>query len=138
PREASANDDNLGSPLRYRGCTDDRSGSCRRDRPDKIPSIELPNTHGVDGKLLPLRLVPFRDSIDFRVGKTLGDPIHNGRAALARSECSHLRRNVIGPATNKSRNASFNNGSCVGFATPGSRELYVVVLERKRADPLAG
>jgi hypothetical protein len=74
--------------------------------------MDLPNTHGVDVDFLPLRLVPLRDGIDFRVGKTLGDPIHNGRAALARPECSHLRRNVIGPATNECRNASFNNGSC--------------------------
>ena len=59
----------LGSPLRYRGCTDDRSGSRRRDRLDKIPSIELPDTHGVDGDLLPLRLVPFRDGIDFQCRK---------------------------------------------------------------------
>ena len=64
---------------------------------DKLPSIDLPATHGVDADLLPLRLVPFRDGLDLGVGITLGNPIHNGRVALTRSECSHLCHNFLAP-----------------------------------------
>jgi len=61
-----------------------------------------------EARVLLLRFVPFRNGLDLSVRVTLGYAIHNSRATLTRSECSHLRYNLLPLAARESRNTGFH------------------------------
>jgi hypothetical protein len=95
-------------PLRYRGCTDQRSRSPAAAEPiNSRRWICLPRAD-----LLPLCLVPVRDGLDLGLGISPGDPIHHGRVALTRSKRAHLCHDFLGVAASECRNACFSSGAC--------------------------
>ena len=56
---------------------------------------------------------------DLGFGIALGNPIHNRRVALTRSECAHLCHDVLGVAAIECRNACFSSGACWMAARAG-------------------
>ena len=66
---------------------------------------------------------------------TLGNPIHNGRIALRRSESAHLCHDFLGVAASECRNACFSSGACwMAARARGSSHRWVQRARQCRRD----